>query len=168
MLAVGIVLPCYLHFLRHNGGTNDLSAGSLLNDVRQLISAARHAVVNSVNHVMVHTYWEIGRRIFEEEQQGKHRADYGKGLIQALSEELSKEFGKGVSTSNLANMRLFYTTFPIFQTVSGKLSWSHYMALLRVDNERARKFYLQECEAAQWSVRQLEHHASFCKCSSTL
>lgn len=135
---------------------SDLPAMSLLNDVRQLISAARHSVVNSVNQVMVYTYWEIGRRIFEEEQQGKHRADYGKGLIQALSAELSKEFGKGFSTSNLANMRLFYTTFPNFQTVSGKLSWSHYMALLRVDNESARSFYLKECEAAQWSVRQLE------------
>ena len=135
---------------------NDLSVGRLLNDVRQLISAARHAVVNSVNQAMVRTYWEIGRRIFEEEQQGKQRADYGKGLIQALSQELTKEFGKGFSTTNLANMRLFYTSFPIFQTVSGKLSWSHYMALLRVDNERARNFYLRECEAAQWSVRQLE------------
>ena len=103
---------------------NELSAESLLNDVRQLISSARTAVVSSVNQAMVHTYWEIGRRIFEEEQQGKHRADYGKGLIQALSEELTKEFGKGFSTTNLANMRLFYTTFPIFQTVSGKMSWS--------------------------------------------
>lgn len=123
---------------------SDLSAKSLVNDVRQLISAARHSVVNSVNQVMVHTYWEIGRRIFEEEQQGKHRADYGKGLIQALSTELSKEFGKGFSTTNLSNMRLFYTTFPIFQTVSGKLSWPHYLALLRVDNESARNFYLKK------------------------
>lgn len=92
---------------------NDLSAGRLLNDVRQLISAARHAVVNSVNQAMVRTYWEIGQRIFEEEQQGKQRADYEKGLIQALSQELTKEFRKGFSSTNLANMRLFYTTFPI-------------------------------------------------------
>lgn len=105
---------------------------------------------------MVHTYWKIGRRIVEEEQQGKQRADYGQGLLRTLSTELSKEFGKGFSASNLANMRQFYITFPIFQTVSGKLSWSHYMTLLRIDNESARNFYLKECEAAQWSVRQLE------------
>lgn len=135
---------------------SDLPAKNLLNDVRQLISAARYSVVNSVNQVMVHTYWKIGQRIVEEEQQGKQRADYGKGLLQTLSTELSKEFGKGFSASNLANMRLFYITFPIFQTVSGKLSWSHYMALLRIDNESARNFYLKECVAAQWSVRQLE------------
>lgn len=138
---------------------SDLPAKNLLNDVRQLISAARYSVVNSVNQVMVHTYWKIGQRIVEEEQQGKQRADYGKGLLQTLSTELSKEFGKGFSVSNLANMRQFYITFPIFQTVSGKLSWSHYMALLRTDNESARNFYLKECEAPSGALNLLANDA---------
>lgn len=133
-----------------------LPASALVQDIRCIINNSRARVVQAVNNSMVQAYWEIGRRIFEEEQKGQKRAEYGKGLIASLSVALTEEFGKGFSTSNLANMRAFYSMFPNFQTLSGKLSWSHYLLLLKVEDERARAFYLSETAAAQWSVRQPE------------
>jgi predicted nuclease of restriction endonuclease-like (RecB) superfamily len=119
---------------------------------------------------MVQTYFEIGRMIVEEEQQGKDRAEYGKGLLKGLSESLTDEFGKGFSIRNIEQMRKFYLTYSITQTMSAdseksiqqtvstnfQLSWSHYLKLMRIDDENERKFYEIECAKNNWSVRELD------------
>ena len=101
---------------------------------------ARNRVSREVNNILIQTYWEIGRVIVEDEQGNLERAEYGKKLITDLSKRLTKEYGKGFSKSNLFNMRNFYLTFPIFQTLSGKLSWSHYCELLSISDEKKRSF----------------------------
>ena len=94
--------------------------------IKELMDNARNSVAKEVNNILIQTYWEIGRIIVEDEQGNSDRAEYGKQLITDLSKRLTKEYGKGFSKSNLFNMRNFYLSFPIFQTVSGKLSWSNY------------------------------------------
>ena len=108
------------------------------------------------NSGLVKTYWEIGRIIVEDEQGHSDRAEYGKSLIADLSNKLTKEYGKGFSKSNLFYMRSFYLTYPIFQTLSGKLSWSHYLELLSIDDKNKRSFYEKETVNANWSVRELK------------
>ena len=108
------------------------------NNIKQLMDQARNKVSREVNNILVQTYWEIGRIIVEDEQENLNRAEYGKKLIADLSKRLTKEYGKGFSKSNLFNMRNFYLNFPIFQTVSGKLSWSHYCELLSVNDEKIK------------------------------
>jgi hypothetical protein len=105
---------------------------------------------------MVRAYWEIGRVIVEEEQQGAERADYGKRLLAELSKRLQAEFGKGFDPSNLSTMRGFYLSYPIFDAVRQELSWTHYRLLLRVDKAEARAFYQAEAINARWSTRELE------------
>ncbi|MEQ8189573.1 MAG: DUF1016 N-terminal domain-containing protein [Candidatus Eremiobacterota bacterium] len=129
---------------------------SLYDDIRTIIEQARSKVVQSVNRVMVITYWEIGRRIVEEEQHGEKRAEYGKYLIKDLSEKLTQEFGKGFNERELRRMRQFYNQFPIRDSVRPELSWTHYRLLLRVEDETTRNFYLNECAESSWSSRQLE------------
>jgi len=104
---------------------------------------------------MVQAYWEIGEQIYLACGEND-RAKYGKGLIKYLSEELTKEFGKGFNERNLRNMRQFYLTFPKRNTLCAELSWSHYRLLMRVDNKERRDFYHEEFVKANWSVRQLE------------
>jgi len=121
----------------------------------KLLHAARTHVIRQVNVTMVRTYFEIGRLIIEDEQQGKSRAEYGKGLIKELSGRLTSEFGKGFSLRNVQKMRQFYVIYSKAQTVSAlsetnkltsssefKLSWSHYLHLMRIDDENERKFGL--------------------------
>ena len=129
---------------------------SFISDIKALINEARMHIVRSVNTAMVVTYWEIGRRIVEEEQNGSNRAEYGKYLIENLAKELTADFGKGFGATNLKYFRQFYLTFPIRHTLCGELSWSHYRLLMRVENEEARDFYLKEALECAWSVRQLE------------
>ena len=105
---------------------------------------------------MVHTYWQVGHLIVEHEQKGKIRANYGQQQIKILSEQLRQEFGKGFNERNLRNMRSFYLLYPIWQTVSAKLSWSHYCVFLRVENQKAREWYMKEAIDHAWSVRALE------------
>lgn len=133
-----------------------LISPALVDDIRHLILSGRTQVVTAVNVAMVSTYWAIGRRIVEEEQQGQARAEYGTYLLQELSHVLTQEFGKGFHVRNLQMIRKFYLTFPIANTLCSQLSWSHYRLLLRLENKEARDFYLKEAAAAQWSVRQLE------------
>jgi predicted nuclease of restriction endonuclease-like (RecB) superfamily len=114
---------------------------------------ARTKVAATINTAMVSVYWEIGKHIAEAIGD---RAEYGKGLIHYLSERLMTEFGKGFDESSLRKMRKFYLTFPIRDTVSPELSWSHYRLLIRVDEENRRDFYKKECINAAWTVRQLE------------
>lgn len=129
---------------------------NLLNDIRAIINEARKRVVYTVNTAMVISYWEIGRRIVEEEQKGSNRAEYGKYLIQNLAAILTNEYGKGFSETNLKYFRLFYQTFPIRHSLRDELSWTHYRQLMRVENEDARNFYLKEAADCAWSSRQLE------------
>lgn len=127
-------------------------------DIKTLLYEARNRVYQTINTTMTTTYFQIGKRIVEEEQGGEIRAEYGKGLIKNLSYELNKEFGDGFSIENLKNMRRFYLAFQKRQTLSTqfKLSWSHYVFLTRIDNENERNFY--EIEAAQnnWTLRELK------------
>ncbi len=105
---------------------------------------------------MVEAYWNVGRTIVEDEQQGQTRADYGAQLMQRLSECLCAEFGKGFSVQSLWNMRQFYQCFPILSALRRELSWSHYKALIRVENQAARHYYAIEAAGQNWSTRALE------------
>lgn len=136
--------------------TNSMENNGFIDDIRTLINEARKQVVHTVNTVMVATYWEIGRRIVEEEQNGNDRAEYGKYLIKNLAEALTVDFGKGFGETNLKYFRQFYLTFPIRHAVRDELSWTHYRQLIRVENEEARNFYLKEAADCAWSSRQLE------------
>jgi predicted nuclease of restriction endonuclease-like (RecB) superfamily len=159
--------------------------GKVLNGVVELLEEARRSSARSVNALMTATYWEIGRRIVEFEQRGEARADYGKALLKKLSNDLTARFGRGFSERNLEQMRLFYTLWPISQTLSAKssaslqipqtpsaeftleaiaeafpLPWSHYVRLLSVAKPDARSFYEKEALRGGWSVRQLDRQIS--------
>lgn len=129
---------------------------SLLSTVRELIQRAREQAVRAVDTIQVHTCWEIGRHIVEFEQAGANRAEYGKGLVRQLAQALTSEFGKGFDASNLWHMRGFFLAFPKIDALRRELSWTHYRTLLRVENERARDWYMQEAAAQNWSTRALE------------
>ena len=124
--------------------------------IKELMDNARNSVAKEVNNILIQTYWEIGRIIVEDEQGNSDRAEYGKQLITDLSKRLTKEYGKGFSRSNLQNMRNFFLSYPICQTLSGKLSWSHYCELLSISDEQKRSFYEKETINANWSVRELK------------
>ena len=97
----------------------------------------------------------IGKSIIEE-QGGNEKAEYGTGLLKELSKQMTQDFGKGFTVANLKNMRQFYLTFPNSYALRSELSWTHYRLLMRVENENAREFYMQEAVKSQWSTRQLE------------
>lgn len=130
-------------------------------DIKNILEQARGKARSAVNAAMVEAYWQIGRRIVEEEQHGQHKAEYGARLLEKLSRVLAADFGKGFSYANLRNFRQFYLTYPdqeICYTVCSKLSWSHNRLIMRVDDPKARAYYLAEGAAQQWSVRQLERN----------
>jgi|APSaa5957512622_1039677.scaffolds.fasta_scaffold19499_2 predicted nuclease of restriction endonuclease-like (RecB) superfamily len=129
---------------------------TLYNEIREVIRHAQSKLVKSVNRTMVLTYWEIGRRIVEEEQNGENRAQYGKALIANLAAKLSDEFGKSFDKRNILYMRQFYLNFPKVNAVRSLLSWTHYRLLMKIDNESERQFYIDECVECSWSTRQLE------------
>lgn len=128
-----------------------------------ILEVAREQVVKSVNQAMVFAYFEIGKIIVEEEQAGKKRAEYSKQTIKKLSEKLEAEYGRGFSTRNLEQMRKFYLTYSKAQTPSAelqkpkfKLSWSHYLVLIRIKKEEERQFYEVKSKSNNWSVRELK------------
>lgn len=129
---------------------------SLKKEIGELLIRGREQASRAVNTILVETYWHIGRHIVEFEQSGKEKAEYGTELLDRLSKDLTLEFGKGFSRSNLFQIRQFYLKFPKIQTVSGQLSWSHYAEILKADNDLERSFYLKECEKENWSVRELK------------
>ena len=129
---------------------------SMVLEIRELLENARKNVAQQVNTQLLTPYWNIGRIIVEYEQQNQIRADYGKQTLRELSKELTREFGKGFSRSNLQNMRAFYLAYEKCQTVSGKLSWSHYCELLSITDENKRSFYEKESINSGWSVRELK------------
>lgn len=136
--------------------------------VEELLKNAQNTVVQTVNQTMVITYFEIGKMIVQEEQKGKERAQYGKQLMKELSQRLSKEFGKGFSITNIQQMRNFYLIYQKQQTLSVNsekqqtesnkfnLSWSHYLKLMRIEDEKERKFYEIETYKNNWSLRELQ------------
>lgn len=138
-------------------------SNNYINEIKKILKNARQKAYTAVNSAMVEAYWEIGRRIVEEEQNGKERAEYGKEILQNLSKELTEEFGKGYSYRTLREIRQFYLMFSDFEkwrTVSAKLTWSHFQKVLRVSDEKARIFYLTEAAENMWSVRALDRNIS--------
>jgi predicted nuclease of restriction endonuclease-like (RecB) superfamily len=129
---------------------------TLYNTINQIIKEARNTVYRTANFTMVKAYWNIGKAIIEEEQNGKDRAEYGKELIKQLSQNLAKEYGKGFTETNLKYMRQFYQLFEKSHTLRDELSWTHYRLLLKVKEEQARAFYMQEAIDCNWSTRSLE------------
>lgn len=129
---------------------------SFLEQVKSLLFEAQQRVVHSVNSIMVQTYFELGKQIVEHEQEGKNYANYGEYLLEALSENLTKEFGKGYSKRNLELIRKFYLTYKIAKSpISQSISWTHYLQLMRIQNEDERVFYENEIVSNNWSVREL-------------
>lgn len=129
---------------------------NLIKDIKAIIEESKRLVVRNVNTIMLQTYWNFGKRIVEEEQNGNDKANYGKYIIKNLSNELSKEYGRGFSSTNLKMMRRLYNEYQIGQTLSDRLSWSHYLLLLGISDLNERSFYEHECENSNWSVRELE------------
>ena len=128
----------------------------VVHEIGDLLAAARSNVARQVNNELLSTYWNIGRIIAEYEQTVPERADYGKQTLKELSKALTAEFGKGFSRANLQNMRSFYLTYEKCQTLSGKLSWSHYCELLSISDPDKRSFYEKEAVNSNWSVRELK------------
>lgn len=128
----------------------------VVQEIKLILENARHHVARQINSELLNTYWNIGRIIAEYEQSDPDRADYGKQTLKELSKILTNEFGKGFSRANLYNMRQFYLTYQKIQTVSGKLSWSHYCELLSISDSDKRSFYENEAVNANWSVRELK------------
>ena len=128
----------------------------MIQEIKDVILSSRKKVAYEVNNTMLYAYWNVGRIIVENEQNGNIKAEYGKQIMKELSKELRKILGSGFSVSNLFNMRKLYITYPKFQTVSGKLSWSHYCELLSIENADERNFYEKECLNSNWSVRELK------------
>lgn len=128
----------------------------IIQEIKSVLDTARNHVAQQVNNELLNTYWNIGRIICEYEQSDPSRADYGKQTLKELSRTLTEEFGKGFSRSNLQNMRTFYLTYEKCQTLSGKLSWSHYCELLSISDADKRSFYEKEAVNSGWSVRELK------------
>ena len=135
---------------------NSLMTNEMIEQIKQVMGQARANVAKVVNNELITAYWNIGRIIVEHEQENNERATYGKQTLKELSKVLTEEFGKGFSVSNLQFMRRFYQTYQIQQTLSVKLSWSHYCELLLISEDDKRSFYEKECVNAGWSVRELK------------
>lgn len=138
---------------------NKLVFEPVYEEIKSLVINSRKRVYSVVNIEMLNLYWSIGKIIMEI-QNGDERASYGENILEKLSLKLTNEFGKGFSSRNLRTMRKFYITYPIWKTVSSKLSWSHYLQLLKVDEQNKRNFYEKECINSNWSVRELERQIS--------
>lgn len=127
-----------------------------MSEIRTLLETSRKNVAQQVNQELLSTYWKIGEVIVRYEQNDSVRAAYGEKTLLQLSKVLTKELGKGFSRSNIYNMRQFYLSYPIFQSVTGKLSWTHYCELLSISDNEKRSFYEKEAVNAGWSVREMK------------
>ncbi len=128
----------------------------IVGDIKSIITDAQQKVVRSIDFERLMMYWNIGKRIFEEEQQGKDRADYGSKLIQYISAQLEPEYGSGFGKRHLEQMRQFYRTFPIANALRSQLNWTQYRTLIRIENEDKRAYYIAEATKNNWNSRQLE------------
>ena len=129
---------------------------SFYDRIKEILETARNRVYRKANYEMVLAYWQLGNAIVEEEQIGKTRAEYGKHLLKNLAARLTVDFGKSFDESNLRNMRKFYLIFPKRDALRPELSWTHYRLLMRIENDDAREFYIQETIEGNWSTRQLD------------
>ena len=134
---------------------NDNEINNIFDNIKDLVINSRNKVYQTVNTEMLSLYWNIGKAIMEI-QQGDERASYGDAVLEKLSEKLTNEFGKGFSKRNLERMRKFYICFPIATTVSSQLSWSHYLEIIKIEEEQKRNFYIKETINSKWSVRELQ------------
>ena len=134
---------------------SDKNINPIFEEIKDLVNISRNKVYSAVNTEMLNLYWNIGKIIMEI-QQGDERATYGDAVLERLSEKLTNEFGKGFSARNLRTMRKFYIIYPIWKTVSAKLSWSHYLELTKIEEEPKRNFYVKETINSRWSVRELQ------------
>ena len=130
--------------------------GSFVHDIKLIIGQARTQAVRSVEFHRVEMYWKLGERIFEEEQQGKERADYGAYLIQNLANELEPEYGSGFTVRQLERSRQFYRTFPIASALRTQLNWSQYKMLISIEDSSKREYYELEAVKNGWTGRELE------------
>ena len=128
----------------------------LITQIGSLLQSGRQQAAQAVNTILVQTYWHIGQHIVEFEQKGNQRAVYGTQLFERLSKDLTTAYGKGFSRSNLLYMRKLYQCFPISETLSHLLTWSHYFEILKADNPLEISFYSKQCEHEKWSVRDLK------------
>jgi predicted nuclease of restriction endonuclease-like (RecB) superfamily len=129
--------------------------GALVDTITSTYQQGRQNAALAINSYLVETYWKIGEHIVKFEQGGKLKADYGKALLTKLSRDLSLSFGKGFSVSNLSRMRQFYTNFPIFAELPQKLSWTHWVELLKIDDPLERSFYIKQTQIENWSTTEL-------------
>jgi len=143
-----------------SGAIQEQDIGNLISNLRQIILDARQKVLHAVDTVQVSTCWSLGRHIIEFEQDGAHRAAYGKHLLSDLAEKLTFEFGKGFDASNLYKMSQFYRLFPFLDALRLELSWTHYRLLLRVEDPTARAWYMNESVEQNWSSRALDRQIS--------
>ena len=127
----------------------------LIKDIGSILEQGRKQAYSVINTILLDTYWKIGKMIIEFEQKGKEKAEYGSELLEWLSKDLKQRYGKGFSKSNVYLMRLFYLRYQKFQTVSGKLSWSHYVELSGIEDDLERSFYEKQCDRESWSIREL-------------
>jgi len=129
---------------------------SVISDIKEIILSARDRAIRLVDHERTMMYWHIGKRIFEEEQEGKDRADYGMYLTSLIAEQLEPEYGSGFSKRQVELFRQFYRVFPIANALRSQLGWTHYKHLIRIDNEDKMEFYIAEALKNNWTTRQLE------------
>ena len=134
---------------------NNNEINHIFDNIKELVINSRNKVYQTVNTEMLNLYWNIGKAIMEI-QQGDKRASYGDALLEKLSQKLTVEFGKGFSKRNLERMRKFYIYFPIATTVSSQLSWSHYLEIIKIEENAKRNFYKNEAINSKWSVRELQ------------
>lgn len=134
----------------------------LLDDISILWKQSKERAITAINTELLKSNWQTGKYIVEYEQNGKERAEYGKQLLTNLAKDLTARNGKGFSRSNLVYMRKFYLAFPICETVSHKLAWSHYFELLKCDDKLEMQFYYQECIHEGWKVRELKRQMKSC------
>ncbi len=127
----------------------------LIEKIGNSYQSAKSKIISAVNTEMLYAYWQIGKDIIEFEQGGKLKAEYGKQLLENLAKDLTLQYGKGFSRSNLNYMRLLYNKYPICETLSHKLTWSHYYELLKVEDDLAREFYEKQSIAENWTIREL-------------
>ena len=128
----------------------------LFSEIKEIILQSRQRVFRMANSVLLETYWQIGKLIIEDEQEGKDRADYGKATLKNLADQLTFEFGKGFDDSNLRNMRSFYKMFPIRDALRHELSWTHYRLLSRLNSDEKINYYLNESILNNWNSRTLQ------------
>ncbi|MDP1695039.1 MAG: PDDEXK nuclease domain-containing protein [Candidatus Woesearchaeota archaeon] len=128
----------------------------LISAIGHILEEGRRKALQFVNRILVKTYWEIGKQIVEFEQQGGEKAEYGSRLLERLTQDLKTKYGRGFNIRNLYLMRQFYLSYKNLQTLSAELSWSHYIELIGIEDDLARRFYEKQCVHEGWSVRELK------------